>query len=128
MPHPSALNAPELLTADLQKQVLHDRLTKINGPPEPLFISSPLGLVQKHDGGWRRIHDLSYPHGRSVNNGIPQEHEALEHVTFDDGIAAQLTQGPEAILVRRDLSDAFRHVPVATSDFWLLGFFCNDSY
>ena len=36
---------------------------------------------------------------------------------FDDGVAALLAQGPESILVKRDLSDAFRHVPVATSDF-----------
>lgn len=115
--HPSALEAPQILTQDLQKQRAHDPITKLDDVPEPPFISSPLGLVPKHDGGWRRIHDLSYPHGQSVNDGIPQEHGSLEYVTFDDGVNALLTQGPGATLIKRDLSDAFRHIPVAKLDY-----------
>lgn len=126
--HPSALEAPQILTQDLQKQRAHDRITKLDDVPEPPFISSPLGLVPKHDGGWRRIHDLSYPHGQSVNNSIPQEHGSLEYVTFDDGVNALLTQGPGATLIKRDLSDAFRHIPVAKLDYWLLGFYCDESF
>ncbi len=38
--------------------------------PERPFICSPLGLVPKHDGGWRKIHHLSHPVGRSVNDHI----------------------------------------------------------
>lgn len=30
--------------------------------------------------------------------------------------------------MKRDLKDAFRHIPVATSDQWLLGFFCDERY
>ena len=30
--------------------------------------------------------------------------------------------------MKRDLKDAFRHIPVATSDQWLLGFYCDDRY
>lgn len=127
-PHPSALQAPRILTQDLEKQVLHDRLDRLCGTPPPPYISSPLGLVEKHDGGWRRIHDLSYPHGESVNDGIPQEHGTLEYATFDDGVAALLCQGSGAILIKRDLADAFRHVPVAAADFWLLGFHYDKAF
>lgn len=126
--HPSALSAPDILIQDLQKQQLHNRLTRIDSEPLPPFISSPLGLVPKSDGGWRRIHDLSYPRGRSVNDGIPDDFGALEYASLDDAISALLLMGTGAILVKRDLSDAFRHVPVASSDFWLLGFFCDGLY
>ena len=126
--HLSALSAPDLLTADLQKQLQHDRLTKVEPDSESQFVCSPLGLVPKHDGGWRRIHDLSFPYGSSVNDGIPQDWGSLEYTTFDEAVDALLQQGPGALLVKRDLKDAFRHVPVASSDQWLLGFFCDDFY
>jgi hypothetical protein len=46
------------------------------------IVSSPLGLVPKHDGGQRRVHDLSYPRGKSVNDDIPAEYGAIEYVTL----------------------------------------------
>lgn len=127
-PHNSALNAPEILLADLAKQQLHSRLRRLDDQPTPPFISSPLGLVPKHDGGWRRIHDLSFPAGESVNDGIPPAYGAVEYTTVDEAFQAILTQGRHAILVKRDLTDAFRHIPIAESDLWLLGFFCDGSY
>jgi Reverse transcriptase (RNA-dependent DNA polymerase) len=122
IPHPSAAAAPEILTADIQKQMDHDRITRLPHPPQSHFISSPLGLVPKADGGWRRIHDLSYPRGRSVNDHIPPLWGTLEYTVFDEAIEALLRVGKRAILVKRDLADAFRHIPVAESDHWLLGF------
>ena len=126
--HHSALAAPEILSSDLEKQLHHDRLVQIDPTTEAPFVCSPLGLVPKHDGGWRRIHDLSFPPSNSVNDGIPQEWGSLEYTTFDEAVDALLQQGPGAILVKRDLKDAFRHIPVATSDQWLLGFQCDGSY
>ena len=126
-PHPSALQEPKILLEDLRIQILHDRVVQVHGQPSPPFISSPLGLVPKPDGGWRRIHDLSYPRGQSVNDGIPGDYGALEYATFDDAITAVLHQGVGALLTKEDLTDAFRHIPVATSDHWLLGFHCDDS-
>ena len=126
--HQSALAAPDILTSDLHKQLQHNRLVQVNLHDEPRFVCSPLGLVPKHDGGWRRIHDLSFPHGDSVNDGIPQDWGALEYTTFDEAIQTLLQQGPGALLVKRDLKDAFRHIPVSTSDQWLLGFFCDGFY
>ena len=101
--HPSALQAPEILLRDLEKQRLHDRITQVIGQPIAPFISSPLGLVPKHDGGWRRIHDLSFPPGASVNDGIQKEHGALEYATFDDAMAAVLHQGRGAQMAKKDL-------------------------
>lgn len=126
--HQSALAAPDILTADLQKQLQHNRLIQVDVDLEDNFVCSPLGLVPKHDGGWRRIHDLSFPRGNAVNDGIPEEWGSLEYTTFDEAIDALLQQGRGAIFVKRDLKDAFRHIPVAMSDQWLLGFFCDDFY
>ena len=95
---------------------------------EARYVCSPLGLVPKHDGGWRRIHDLSFPRGQSVNDGIPHDWGALEYATFDDAVDALLSKGPGAQFVKRDLKDAFRHIPVALSDQWLLGFSCDGCY
>ena len=87
-----------------------------------------LGLIPKYDNGWRRIHDLSYPHGISVNDSIPPEWDTLEYTTFDEAVQVLLQQGYGALLVKQDLKDAFCHIPIATSDQWLLAFFSDDSY
>ncbi len=120
--HTSANEAPTILTADVNKQLQADRLTVLTPPLPEFYVCSPLGLVSKHDGGWRRIHDLSSPKNISVNDGIPRHRETLEYAAVDDAIAALITQGRGAMLLKEDLVDAFRHVPVAIPDRWLLDF------
>ena len=123
----SANEAPEVLLKDLEEQRHCNRLTPIEPLPAK-FISSPLGLVPKADGRWRRIHHLSHPKGKSVNCHIPTDWGSLEYATFDQAVEALLLQGPNAILVKKDLADAFRHIPVASSDHWLLEFQCGGRY
>ena len=126
--HPSAVTAPDILTADLQKQLQHHRVVQVKPQDEPLYVCSPLGLVPKHDGGWRRIHDLSFPHGNSINDGIPHDWGTLEYATFDEAVDALLQQGRGALFVKRDLKDAFRHIPISLSDQGLLGFCCDGCF
>ena len=47
-------------------------------------------------------------------------------ITFDEAVDALLQQGQGALLVKRDLKDALRHVPVASLDQGLLVFACDD--
>ena len=49
--HYLALEAPHILSSDLQKQLHYDRLIKINPNTKAPFVYSPLGLVPKHDSG-----------------------------------------------------------------------------
>ena len=126
--HPSASEAPDVLSNDLTKQMNAHRITRVTGTPTTHFVSSSLGLVPKSDGGWRRIHDLSYPRSKyqpsiSVNAYIPEEWGTLKYATFDEAVDALIQQGRYAVLVKRDLTDAFRHIPVGETDWWLLGFF-----
>lgn len=99
---PGANDAPTVLSKDLEEQITHNRVTKLDVIPEH-FISSPLGLEPKPNGKWRRIHHLSHPRGRSVNCHIPIEYGSLESTSVDEAIATLLNIGKGAILQSRCL-------------------------
>lgn len=124
---PTAQDAPDVLAKDLKTQIELDRVTRVHDIPE-FIICLPLGIVPKSGGKWRRIHHLSHPRGKSVNCHIAEDHGALEYTTVDEAITAVLEVGRGAVLVKRDLADAFRHIPVAKSDWWLLFFMWEDEY
>lgn len=123
----SATDAPDIISQDLENQIKHDRVSQVD-ILSAHFISSPLGLVPKPNGGWRRIHHLSHPRGSSVNCNIPEEFGTLKYITFDEAIAMLLKVGPNAVFVKQDLADAFRHIPVSASDWWLLEFLWYGHY
>jgi hypothetical protein len=75
--------------------------------------------VPKGDGGWRRIHHLSFPDDSSVNTFIPREFGALTYITFDEVVNNIVAAGRYSIIIKRDIKDAFRNIPVAISDQWL---------
>ena len=78
----SAAQAPDTIMSKLHQDLLLRRV--IRTMPTFLLISSPLGLVPKHDGGWRRIHFLSFPDDAlSVNGNIPDEYSTIEYITVD---------------------------------------------
>ena len=87
-----------------------------------LLILSPLGFVLKHDGSLRRIHPLSHPPGRSVNDGINKDFAHISYLKFKSIILMVLIAGQDVIIFKRDISDAFRNIPVAPHYRWLLGF------
>lgn len=126
----TANDAPGLIAKDLQTQIKHDRVTQVDRKELPEFlICSPLDLVPKATKEkWRRIHHLSHPRGKSVNCHILEDYGALKYTTVDEAIAAVLVVGRGARLVKRDLADAFWHIPVAESDWWLLFFMWEEEY
>ena len=63
---PSAHQQPMLLTQHLRKSVKLDAfLDLFKSPPLKIFCTSGLGVIPKHDGGWRIIYHLSPPDGHS---------------------------------------------------------------
>lgn len=86
------------------------------------YISSPLGLVPKHDGSWRRIHNLSHPENRSVNHHIPDHYATITYPTLAVILDMVLKGGRGCYIVKKDIKEAFRIVPVSPQDHWLLGF------
>ena len=117
---------PEVLTEGLMKDISLQRVTSTI-PASP-YICSPLGLVRKHDGGWRKIHHLSYPGSRSVNANIPDDYSPISYSTVQDILDMVRQAGKGSLLVKRDISDAFRNIPVAPTSQWLLGFQWNNKF
>jgi hypothetical protein len=125
----SALLQPDDITSEIDKRIALLQIRRIDTLPSK-YICSPLGLTPKSDGGWRRIQHLSHPPGHSVrvNDHIPRQWGSLVYTQFDEAVATVLRAGPHCLLVKRDLTDAFRHIPVHTDDWWLLGFRWGEAF
>lgn len=108
------IHEPGMITAKLAEDL---NLGRVRLASRPSFVS-PLGLVPQHDGGWRRIHDLSWPPGQGLNQGIPDSWSAIEYMTIDDiyNRSYKLAQVAQ-----------FRIVPVAEDNQHLLAFQWTDS-
>ena len=95
-------------------------LGRLLGPVSPAGVhSSPLGLVPKsrQPNKWRMIVDLLCPLGQSVNHRISSELCSIQYASIDSII---LCMGIGTSLVKIDLKDAYRIVPVHPSDQHLL--------
>ena len=125
--HSTAFAHPEIITDAIQNELRKGRLKLLPELPESGdFFCSPIGLVPKMlngvQTGWRVILDLSSPEGYSVNDGITKEHGKLVYETVNDAIKLVAQAGKGAVMMKRDLKSAFRHVPISPCDYWLLIF------
>lgn len=106
------------------------RAGRLSGPfaksPYTNYRISPIGLVPKKDGNFRLIHDLSYPKGSSVNDGIPAECRSVSYEPLNNAISYILSQGSGVTLSKIDIKSAFRICPVHPADRHLLGFEWNN--
>src|SRR5216117_1891807 len=129
--HSSALIHPEVISESIQAELQKGRVKEISDLPLNYFCS-PIGLVHKQtDGlqtGWRVILDLSSPQGSSVNDGIPKEYGTLVYETLNDAVRLVAQAGKGAVLMKRDLKAAFRHIPINPCNYWLLLFEWNGHF
>ena len=122
--HPSSANNPSVIANYLREEVRSGRLV---GPvahcfPQLIVHTSPTGLIPKpHAESWRVIVDLSSPWGSSVNEGISTNSCSLQYSSVDDAVSIITHLGTQAELVKMDLSNAYRMVPVHPDDQPLLG-------
>ncbi len=117
----SALEDSTVNEKKLQEDRASGRVTPVHEPSRP-FICSPLGLVPKHYGGGRRIHHLSHPHCESVNNYIPDGVGEIRYTRFQEALKLVINAGRHCVIMKRDMKDSFRKVPVPPQHRWLLGF------
>jgi len=118
----SATQQPEVIDATLKEECEAGRiLGPFALPPLPNFRTSGLGLVPKHDGGWRIIYHLSAPANDSINDFIDPELYSLSYCTIDDAYTILNELGPGALMSKIDLKNAFRLIPVRAEDWNLLG-------
>ena len=119
---PSAYQQPEVIDTALKKECEAGRiLGPFSTPPLSNFRTSGLGLVPKHDGGWRVIYHLSTPIGLSINDFIDPSTYSLSYCSVDDAYAFVNQLGAGTLLSKIDLKDTFRLIPVHPADWNLLG-------
>ena len=122
--HPSCNENPQVVSERIQAEVQAGRLLGPLPPNSlPMVHVSPLGLVPKshQPNKFRLIVDLSSPVGRSVNDGIPSEPCSLKYASVDDAVSIVKALGKGSLLVKIDLKDAYRMIPVHPDDYHLLG-------
>ena len=125
-----SFRAPNLLSAVQNPSAVDYKIAKeshrLAGPfPFPsfsVFRISPLRLVpKKTPGDIRLIRHLSFPRGSSLNDGISYDHTSVSYATVQDTIRLVKTTGPGCVLVKTDIKNAFRILPIRPADYPLLG-------
>jgi hypothetical protein len=122
--HPSALQNRDIVNTKIAKEIQAGRIAgPYLRPPTDDLICSPLGLVpKKSPNEFRLIHNLSFPHGDSVNDGIPPEYSRVSYEDLDHCVRIIQSIGPNALIAKADLESAFRLLPIHKLDQRFLGF------
>ena len=115
---------PDTVTEYLQQKVLLGRMWKIPLTILPRGVHiSPLAMIPKKNkpGKWRLIVDLSCPHGASINDGSDTNRSSLSYASVDHLAELVVSTGRGCFLVKADIKEAYRMVPVHPQDQHLLG-------
>jgi hypothetical protein len=114
----------------IQKEVDLGRMAgPFVSPPLKNFVTSPLGLVPKKEPGqFRLIHDLSFPRGQSVNSNIDTHFATVQYETLDHCVDIIQKLGPNTLMAKADIQEAFRNVPIHPKDYKFLGFVFENKY
>ena len=118
------IDKPDAVTEYLQREVLLGRMWKIPLTILPRGVHiSPLGMIPKKNkpGKCRLIIDLSSPHGASINDGTDTDRSSLSYASVDHLAALVVSTGRGCFLVKVDIKEAYRMVPVHPQDQHLLG-------
>ena len=65
---------------------------------------------------------MSYPHGQSVNDGIPHVYSAVQYQTLIDAVYFIKKCGRGVLVDKADITDAYRNIPIHPYYYSLLGF------
>jgi len=102
-------------------------------PTDPIR-TSPCYSIPKGDNERRIIHDLSFPPGESINDGINMDQFEVKLDTVSDAMQGmreaqkRLKPGQKLLASKFDWADAFRHVCLAPIDIPLVSFRIKDNF
>ena len=111
---PAAIGHPDIVIEYLQHEI---SLKRVAGPFSrsllPNVHVSRFRVIPKNHqiNRWRLILDLSFPKGKSVNDGIPKDLCSLHYITVDDAICQIIALGRGALLAKADIKSAIRAPP-----------------
>lgn len=125
----SAETHADKLHLKIYQEISQERIAgPFNTRPRSNIRCSPIGLVPKQQGGWRMICYLSAPQGNSVNDFIDHSLCSVHYTLFDSIISMVQKLGPGALLGKKDITSAFRLLPIRPENFSLLGFYFGNKY
>lgn len=127
--HPSACQNPALLHDYIAQELRHKAIIGPfrNNPFSTDCVISPLQSVPKCDSSVPHVvHDLSFPAGQSVNDGITRDKYLAQPFKLrlpgvDKLIEFMNCKGPSCLIFKKDLKHAYRQIPVDPHDYHLLG-------
>ena len=99
-----------------------------SSPPFENFVVSPIHAVPKDSGGFRLIHNLSFPIGDSINSRIHDMDATVQYSSFDDALDMVSSAGSCCLMLKFDIRNAFKLLPVAVEDWHLLGFYFDGNF
>ena len=111
----------KVLTKNIENQQTHDRIFCLKLISKYIIIFS-FKLTPKFNNKWRKIHYLFHLFKKSVNDNIFKVFKTIEYMTVNKTIEKIFDLKSKTMLIKRDLTDAFRHVFVVKADWWLLEF------
>jgi hypothetical protein len=120
----SALEHSDFVDSAISDMVSKGHLAgPFDTPPLPNSCCSPIGVVlKKHNSSkLRLINHLSWPHGSSVNDGIPHSEDSIAYDMFEKAVQDLVASGHGSLLAKLDLKDAFHHIPLCATDWHLFG-------
>jgi hypothetical protein len=85
-------------------------------------------VPKKEEGQYRVIHHLSFPEKSSVNDGIQDNYCTVSYQNIDTAVSLVKACGQYSYMMKVDIKNAYRTVPIRPHDFELLGFQINDRY
>ena len=85
---PIVFQAPEHAREKIEQEVAAGRMAgPFDHPPTSPFHVSPISLRPKKNGGYRLIHNLSYPYDEnSINSYIQDGEKRVKYATIGDAI------------------------------------------
>lgn len=128
--HASAVIHANILEKMIEQEISSQRIAgPFDNPPLDPLVISPLGVIPKKETGkYRIIHDLSYPKQAAVNDSIDPSDASVSYETLDTVINHLLAIGKGALIAKVDIQEAFRIIPIAPGDRYLLGFKFNNQF
>ncbi|CAF1352662.1 unnamed protein product [Didymodactylos carnosus] len=120
----------DLIKKDLKQSYMTDPLVK---PPFDIYRISPIGVAYgKYNRKPRLIVDLSapynYPSHASINSLIDKEEFSLSYVRLDHALQVVNSLGVNTSMVKTDIVDAFKIIPVKPELRRYLGICWNGFY
>ena len=99
----------------LSLEILHHCISGLfNKAQLPAVHVNRFGVIPKRHqpNKWCLIVDLSHPLDCSVNDGIPKLLYSLSYITIDNAIKKIIELGPNMLMAKIDIKNAFRLMPV----------------